>query len=415
MKAFHYLTILMLVLILPASFLHEKTARVIFYWCGYISLLGCLIEWRGIKSAGRQFKLYYPLLLIGLVYLLWSFYAKSQLPEGMKSEFLFTSAKRFILSFVVCLYAFYVFNAGLVSKRGVKKLAQASIACAFVFATLFALFQEFTSTERVVLGINRATMTAYAYSALTMCLLIIMLNTETFKLKGVLIFLIPPVSLYVILLTETRAAMAIHLFLLAAILVKCLRSHHQLKLVYLIPAIVAFVMCLFFAKKIIEVRVSSTVNEIHLYQKGNDHSSLGSRFTMWKTGLIAFKHAPFGETEQARNTYIKKYLAEHGMPRSYAISFLDVHLHNEMIQYASIFGVAGIVVLLYFYITMIFSNGLKGYVLNPVSMIVISTLLYGLTDVLLTSVEYIVMLAVMIVLSKMIMQPDEEREALAVS
>ena len=86
-----------------------------------------------------------------------------------------------------------------------------------------------------------------------------------------------------------------------------------------------------------------------------------------------------------------------------------------MIQYASIFGVAGIVVLLYFYITMIFSNGLKGYVLNPVSMIVISTLLYGLTDVLLTSVEYIVMLAVMIVLSKMIMQPDEEREALAVS
>ena len=412
MKAFHYLTILMLVLILPSSFLHEKLARIIFYWCGYISILGCLIEWRGVKAAGKQFKLYYPLLFIGLIYLIWSLYAKSQLPEGMKSEFLFTSAKRFLLSFVVCSYGIYVFNAGFINKKLVIKMAWSSVACAFMFASLYAVWQGFTSNVRVVLGINRATMTAYAYSALTMCFLTILLNTRAFKLKALVIFLVPPVSLYVILLTETRAAMAIHIVLLTVILVKCLRGNHQFKLIYLIPVLAAFVLCLTFAKKIIEVRLSSTVNEIHLYQKGNDHSSLGSRFTMWKTGLIAFKHAPFGETEQARNTYIKKYLAEHGMPRSYAINFLDVHLHNELIQYASLFGVAGIIVLLYFYFTLIFNNGLRGYILNPISMIVISTLLYGLTDVLLTSVEYIVMMAVMILLSKIILDPVQNREVL---
>jgi len=38
-----------------------------------------------------------------------------------------------------------------------------------------------------------------------------------------------------------------------------------------------------------EARATVTLSEIRSYQNNGDHASLGSRFTMWKTGLLALE------------------------------------------------------------------------------------------------------------------------------
>ncbi|QZY93047.1 hypothetical protein K7H94_22320 (plasmid) [Pantoea dispersa] len=38
-----------------------------------------------------------------------------------------------------------------------------------------------------------------------------------------------------------------------------------------------------------EARATVTLSEIRSYQNNDDHASLGSRFTMWKTGLLALE------------------------------------------------------------------------------------------------------------------------------
>jgi O-antigen ligase len=149
----------------------------------------------------------------------------------------------------------------------------------------------------------------------------------------------------------------------------------------------------------VQSRFAVTVSEYHRYEQGNDETSLGSRFTMWKMGVMAFKEHPFGQTETGRNQHIKQYLLDHNQPNSWAFLYIDVHLHNEFIQIGSLAGIFGVLTLLIFFGVLMFSNGVSGFLLNPISMVALSTLLYGLTDVLLISGQYIVLFSIIILLS----------------
>lgn len=131
---------------------------------------------------------------------------------------------------------------------------------------------------------------------------------------------------------------------------------------------------------------------------------------MWKTGLLAFEQHPFGQTQQERNDWIRSWLDAHGNPDSFALVYLDVHLHNEFIQYASVFGVEGILILIFFYWSAIVMSARTWGIFNPVTAVGLTFLLYGGTDVLLTSNELIVMLSVMMTLSMLItVNSGEER------
>ncbi|WP_130835939.1 O-antigen ligase family protein [[Erwinia] mediterraneensis] len=398
-KALAFLALATAFCILPAAFVHEKTARVIFYWFSYISIVGLLLEFRNYKSYLQSSKIPLAFLLLGCVYLGWSVYA--QMHTTVKHEMLFTAGKRMILAFLTLSYLLCILQANYFSRSTLRKLALASMGAAFISSGVYAFIQGATSTERIVLGINRATMTAYAYSAFTLALLTLVVNLSHQRFYRVLFLIMAPLSLYVIFLTQTRAAMAIHTLLLAVLTLRLFFLSRNFKVIAGIA--IALTICLGLSYKTIEKRVELTVNEFESYQKNNDHTSLGSRFTMWSSGILAFENAPFGQTQEQRNAFIVSWLKEHGNSNSYAITFLNVHLHNEFIQYASIFGVGGVVILLFFFWVHIVDAARKYAFFNPVTIAALSTLLYGMTDVLLTSIEYIVIFSVIVSLTQIIL------------
>ncbi|QZY97798.1 O-antigen ligase family protein [Pantoea dispersa] len=377
-------------LVLPFAFIDEKAARVIFYWCGYCSVAGTLYE-----VCMRKLKLCRPpmalsFLALGMVYAGWSVLASFH--DGQREVLLITAGKRMVLAFFIMSYILHVYRENLYSRALLARLAWCSVIAGFTVATVYGIVQGAMTHERIVLGINRATLTAYGYSAVSLALATALLQLRSHRLRNVLFVLTAALSLYVVCLTETRSAMVIHTLLTVVLALRFFPvTRNPLAL-----ALVALAMAVGLSANfsVIESRAALTMSEYHSYQNNDDHTSLGSRFTMWKTGLLAFEAHPLGQTQQDRNAWIKAWLDAHGNPDSFALVYLDVHLHNEFIQYASVFGVAGVLILLCFYWSAIVTSARRWGVFNPVTAASLAFMLYGATDVLLTCIELIVIFSI---------------------
>lgn len=394
--------IVLLSLVLPTAFLHEKTGRVIFYYCSYLSILGIIINYKKILYIIYNAKIALPFLCLGILFALWSTISHYQLQANENRELLFTPGKRMFLSSMISLYVIAMFKSNLIDQALLKKIFLFSFSAAFIAASIYGIAQGLLSPERILLGINRATLTAYAYSALSIALTAIISRIIEGKLKYPLLLASIIISVYVIFLTETRSAMVIHAGLSLIIFAYSMWADKKIKIIYIALTLSALIAVCTINSKIIETRFKDTTSDITAYNQGNDQTSLGSRFSMWKVGAISFYEHPFGATQSTRNHYIRDYLVKNHQENSAVFQYLNVHLHNEIIQYSSLFGVFGLLILFYFYVNMIFTNGISGIICNPISMIVISTLLYGMTDVLLTSIEFIVIISTLITMSYVI-------------
>lgn len=395
---FPWLAFLTLVAILPVAFLYEKGGRVLFYYCAYFSLIGMAVEfWRRNKVQLTDRKAL-AMLMLGIVYVGWSLYAQ-YLPHAQDDQY-YTAGKRCVLAFIILSYLFHLYRTNFFDRSLIVKLSILSLALAFITSSSFAIYQSLTSAERIVLGINRATLTAYAYSAVTLALITLILKSTDNKLKKFYFLFVSIVSLYVIMLTQTRSAMVIHTLFLACMMFRLFSTTRNVKFLGCV-AILMFVAA-GLSYKVIEGRLETTVNEYHDYEKGNDKTSLGSRFTMWKTGVMAFERAPFGQSQYERNKFITAYLDAHNQSDSWALIYINVHLHNEFIQFASLFGVVGIVVLLFFFYTFIISEFRRYRSLTPLAVAGLAILLYGMTDVVMISVEFISIFSVLVVLLSLV-------------
>jgi O-antigen ligase len=393
-----WLAFITLIAILPVAFIYEKGGRVLFYYCAYFSLTGLAIElWKKNKIQFVDRKAL-TMLMLGGVYIIWSLYAQYSLHT--QDDQYYTAGKRFILAFIILSYIFHLFRSDYLDKSLIIRLCILSLALSFVTSSSFAIYQSLTSSERVVLGINRATLTAYAYSAVTLALIALILKSTETKQKRIYFLFVSIVSLYVIMLTQTRSAMVIHTLFLAYMMFRLFSVTRNLKLIACVVVLMSVAAGLSY--KVIEGRLETTVNEYHDYEKGNDKTSLGSRFTMWKTGVLAFERAPLGQTQYERNKFITDYLDSHNQSDSWALIYINVHLHNEFIQFASLFGVLGVAVLLYFFYTFIVVEIRLYRSITPIAISGMAILLYGMTDVVLTSIEFIAIFSVLVALLSII-------------
>jgi len=396
-KSIFFITLLFLFLILPFFFVDEKLGRVLFYLCSYLSVLGILIQYKKLKFSLPYIKITLPLLSLTALFFLWSCYVKFHSIPHTDNGILFTSAKRWFLASLIIIYITWSIADTPISKKPLKYLAMFSLCAAFIVASTYGIWQHSNGIARITLGIDRATMSAYAYSALALSLLTLISRAVLPFNKYPLIILVWLLSVYIISFTETRSAIFFHTLLSLIIVVNFSFKRSGVK-AFFIPIILVIIAAIFFINKSpVKSRIDLTQQEITEYGRGNDHTSLGSRFTLWKMGILTFTQKPFGQTQIHRNDVIKNFLDKNA-PHSYALEYIDVHLHNEFIQYASLFGIFGIIILLYFYASLIFRKPGENILTNPIAMIAISAFAYGLTDVLLTSNEYIILFSVLYLL-----------------
>ncbi|HCT8189105.1 TPA: O-antigen ligase family protein [Morganella morganii] len=320
-------------------------------------------------------------LLFGLSRVAWSFLMNDDGP-GIYKSYSPTASRIILGAFIFCVC--------ILLKNELRKFfsniyVSGIIKVLPLYILLYALYDIFVlHKDRVELDTNRATVTAYLVSAIFFVSLRFCAQVKN-KLNISLFFTNLIVSNAIIILTQTRAAIAVYLLLSVFYTAIVFRKSLSIKKVSIVV-----VLLLIFAGTSYEFLYKSRINEAITETQGYDVTkpggSLGDRYTMWYAGLSAFKHAPFGQSFQARNDFISEKIAAGNISDSIVI-YLTVHLHSELIEVLSLQGIIGGVLLVLIYLSLLYAG-----IRNKNLLLIMITLClggYGLTDVLFFSRESI--------------------------
>lgn len=379
------LTLISVALVLVSS----GKQREFFYIAVYASIIGLVIDYKKISFNPRSIAV--PVFLIGILNIAWYFsfeYSK----EGINiyNDY-FGASKKLILGSLLVLYLEQ--GKHYISGEKAKKYFLIATAIGLVMATAYGFWQEVQGVERVEMGINRPTIAAYVYSVLSLSLIysLYLLNKPSaYTLAGLIIL----ISYVLILMTGTRAAMGLFIILAIVLTLYHFKKIH-IKSSLLFVVIVAVIIA-FGYKPYIEPKINQTTSEISNFQEGKDNTSLGARFSMWAVGLKNGLAHPVGQSMESRKAWSAEYVKTHPHLRA-SMSFMDIHLHNEFVEKYSLQGMPGIVLLLFFFATLLV-QALK----KRNGLLLMSTLflfLYGLTDVILLSSEAVLFFLAIFALS----------------
>lgn len=320
-------------------------------------------------------------LLFGISRVAWSFLMNDDGP-GIYKSYSPTASRIILGAFIFCVC--------ILLKNELRKFfsniyVSGIIKVLPLYILLYALYDIFVlHKDRVELDTNRATVTAYLVSAIFFVSLHFCAQVKN-KLNISLFFTNLIVSNGIIILTQTRAAIAVYLLLSVFYTAIVFRKSLSIKKVSIVV-----VLLLIFAGTSYEFLYKSRINEAITETQGYDVTkpggSLGDRYTMWYAGLSAFKHAPFGQSFQARNDFISEKIAAGNISDSIVV-YLTVHLHSELIEVLSLQGIIGGVLLVLIYLSLLYAG-----IRNQNLLLIMITLClggYGLTDVLFFSRESI--------------------------
>ncbi|HDR2656266.1 TPA: O-antigen ligase family protein [Enterobacter ludwigii] len=395
----YQLTLFLSFISLMLALVNSGKQREFFYIAIYIAILGLAFEYKKITL--KPFSIALPILLIGLLNFAWYMvYEYHNEGLNMYSDYLGASKKLLLASILV----FYIdrFKA-YIDRESFKKYFLLATATGFALATGYGLWQASQGMARVEMAINRATVSAYVYSVLSLAFvysLYLQKNVKLYVLVGLTIL----VSFFIILLTGTRAAMGLYLLLAIVMTLYHFRRIH-LKSTLIFLCIVAGIVVVSY-KPLISPKIMQTQTELENYEKGNDRTSLGARFSMWTIGIQNGLAHPLGQSVEDREAWTKRYVSDGHPHLAAALDFIKVHLHNEFIEKYSLQGIPGLAILLFFFVSMI------GYAIRNKNGLLLTAmlllLLYGLTDVILLSSEALIFFMILFALSTPFSQTKQQ-------
>lgn len=374
----YQLTLVLVLASVALALVNSGMQRQCFYIAVYASIIGLLIESKRISLS--PFSIALPILLLGVLNLVWYFIYEYQ-TEGINqyNAYLGTSKKLILASLLV----FYIDRFKCyITKENFQKYFLIATATGFTLATGEGLWQASQGVGRVMMAIDRPTVSAYVYSVLSLAFvysLYLQQSVKLYVLAGITILL----SWFIILLSGTRAAMGLYLILAIVLTLYHFRKIH-LKSLVIFGCIVAGIFVVSY-KPLIAPKIAQTQLEIEDYQKGQDSTSLGARFSMWIIGVENGLAYPLGQSIESRETWSQNYVKDGHPHLAASLQYIRIHLHNEFIEKYSLQGIPGLLLLLFFFISVI------SYAIRNNNELLLATvlllLLYGMTDVILLSSE----------------------------
>jgi len=382
---------------LALSLITSGKQREFFYFAIYASILGLFFERKSITL--RPFSIALPILLAGVFNLGWYMIYEYQ-SEGINfyNGYLLAS-KKLILGSILIFYLDRFKH--YISIQTFQRYFLLTSGIGFFLASAYALWQITHGFERAEMGINRATISAYIYSVMSLAFiygLYLQRKVAAYVAVGVLMLF----SWVIIFLTETRAAMGLYLIISILMTLYHFRKIHiKTALIFLVS--VAVLSALSY-NTYIKPRIDVTVNEINSFQQGQDDTSLGARFSMWTVGIENGLAHPLGQSIESREQWTGQYVTEHPHFAASMI-YINVHLHNEFIEKYSLQGIPGVVLLAFVFLLLLVEGFRKKNTI--LLMTTVSLMLYGLTDVILLSPEAGTFFMVMFALSTIYRSPQQ--------
>jgi len=353
-------------------------ATKLFNVTAFVSLIYIIAERKLLSSKKALLVLVGIIFLIGIYNIIWLeiFKPEKTVFSGTYRAYLYAARMLICGTFVVLAFSLI--------RQNMQRAIIAGLSVLIIAATLYACIQEtHYHLPRTLLAFKVATTAGYAVSVIGITCSAWLIQFKP-KFYPVILALISACILATLSLNETRAAMLTWpIIILFMLLVSY--SHSRKKLLkraalFLVMVVVSGVVM----KDIIHSRTQNLLSDITSYQNNNSNTSVGARLAMYQVGLETMNFNVIGQSLEARQQAILDMIKIH--PNlSGAGAYLNVHLHNEVIESLSLKGIAGTLLLLLFYSTLIYySIKYKNLSLFAVTLAII---LFGLSDVMLYSRE----------------------------
>jgi len=262
----------------------------------------------------------------------------------------------------------------------------------------YALYQGLRlDIPRVELNFDRATVVAYLMTAIDLVMMqaILMLKSRYRILYYVAGFL---ATYSALVLTGTRAAMLIYpvAICLSLLATKSLLSRkHKIMLAASVPLLLLASGLIL--KSQIQERIDAFETDMRLMDQPQTDNSIISRISMQIIALRTGTDAPLGQSAEQRGEEIRTIVAQ--QPRlSGVMPYINVHMHNELLETYSLKGVWGVLFLLALYVSLFLSafRPQRNALLLGVTF---SLFVYGLSDVLFFSTEGTIIFCLAIIAS----------------
>lgn len=360
---------------LLVAMVNNNLSMKLFNICGILALLTLIIKERSSNLTWKSFALPASILFIGIIDLIWY-----KLFKVNNSPFQATY-HNYINTVRVFIFGFFMVLLAATTKIKYKSSALLYLLYSVSFIILgYALFQKFSiGLDRIDFGIGTSTGAAYSIMLVGLISAVAILYTPK---SHPLLFVLNTVMVFAALvMTQTRSSILIFpVICCITIVTYYLKNPKKLFLGVCGFMALLIVLGLVFSQSIAK-RYDAAVNDINLYQQGKGNTSLGARFAMYEAGLMIFKDAPLNWRSADERSYEVSELIKQDKTLSPVRLFTNIHLHNEIIESASLKGIVGILSIIAFYAALMFSvYYYRSLGLFAFSLAIIGT---GLSDVIL--------------------------------
>jgi len=372
------------------NFVSSSWSRVFFFLTSYLSIISIALQWK-IKPKKDLLLITSAIILIGLSKYLWFCFEYIGNPDYNKYNSYFNTGQRLLLGGIIS-YALFSMTDKVSSAQ--RKSIDIVFFLTFTIATIIGLHQMIKGRGRIDFYLGFATDSAYMYSTISICTIIILqtYKSSIFKLVSLAALLL---SLFIIFKTGTRNILIFYPLILLVSLFAWKKNSCKTILMCFFLFVAAFTIGY---NQYIKPKITATVNEIKNYEDnhGNVQGSFTARLAMWNVGYEAFVNNPMSMSLEQREAFFRKYVKETQQNKA-SLQYVNIHLHNELIETASLQGIPGLIALIVTYVLMLMAclktrnNAILGVTLTIMSV--------GLSDVVFISREQTIFFVIIIVLA----------------
>ncbi len=379
-------------------------AAKLFSVTALVSLVYIVAERKLLSSKKALLILVGVIFLIGIYNVLWLevFKPEKTVFSGTYRAYLYAARMLICGTFVILAFSMI--------RQNMKRFIVPCLSILLIATVIYAGVEDtHNQPPRIMLAFKVATTAGYAVALIGIVCSAWLIQLKP-KFYSLILALISACVLVTLALNETRAAMLTYpLVILLMLLVNY--SHSRKKLLRRAALFFVLLMaCGAVMKDVIQQRTQNLMSDITSYQNNNSNTSVGARLAMYQVGLETMKLNFIGQSIEDRQNAITTMIQQH--PNlSGAAPYLNVHLHNEVIETLSLKGIVGTLLLLLLYITLIYYSIRHKNI--SLFVVTLAIMLFGLSDVLLYSREMPIVAMSCIALCVLLQQNkvNDERKA----
>lgn len=204
------------------------------------------------------------------------------------------------------------------------------------------------------------------------------INAIAVRYKRRMMTLVSVITFVIIVMTGTRSATLLFPVIL---LIMTFRSMAFKDVIKLAPAFIVLLAIPLLASHQIRDRFVEAYNDLS-HESTNNSTSIGSRFSMWESGLSTSSHHLAGQSAASRLHDITQYIDVNEKGNAEALRNVPYHVHNELIEIASLQGIAPAGLMMAFYVLTVLAFRKQGRVDLAAFTFTVPLAVFGVGDVL---------------------------------